>query len=137
MSSGFEWLEYLEQDALIDRLSVVSQERDAALTAMHREIGAVYRAARELAQQEARRDEPRAAARGTASENPRAERSAPPATRAAPSPSAPRDVRAGQGATSRPTPKDDADDQTRREQERARRIAARKARGRDGGGHGL
>ncbi|WP_143103484.1 hypothetical protein [Albimonas pacifica] len=107
-------------------------QRDAALTAMHREIGAVYRAARELAQQEARRDEPHAAERTRAPEKARPGRATP-----APSPSPPRDAGAGQRAASRPAPRDDADDQTRREQERARRLAARKARGRDGGGHGL
>ena len=109
-----------------------SAQRDAALTAMHREIGAVYRAARELAQQEARRDAPRTVDRTKAPETARPERATP-----APSPSPTRDTGAGQGAASRPAPKDDADDQPRREQERARRIAARKGRGRDGGGHDL
>ncbi|SDX93683.1 type IV secretion system T-DNA border endonuclease VirD2 [Albimonas donghaensis] len=103
-------------------------QRDAALTAMHREIGAVYRAARELARQEAGRDEAPAADRATAPEKAMPERATPSPTR---------DAGAGQGPTSRPAPRDDADDQARREQERARRIAARKARGRDGGGHGL
>ncbi|MAS43323.1 MAG: hypothetical protein CML46_13705 [Rhodobacteraceae bacterium] len=103
-------------------------QRDAALTAMHREIGAVYRAAQELARQEAGRDEAPAADRATALEKARPERAGPPPTR---------DAGAGQGPTSRPAPRDDADDQARREQERARRIAARKARGRDGGRHGL
>lgn len=103
-------------------------QRDAALTAMHREIGAVYRAAQELARQEAGRDEAPAADRAAAPEKARPERATPPPTR---------DAGAGQGPTSRPAPMDDADDQARREQERARRIAARKARDRDGGGHGL
>ena len=103
-------------------------QRDAALTAMHREIGAVYRAARELA----RRDAPSTVDRAAAPERVRPDRATP-----APSPSPQRNAGAGQGALSRPAPRDDADDQTRREQERARRIAARKARGRDGGGHGL
>lgn len=106
-------------------------QRDAALTAMHREIGTVYQAARELAEREAQREQPRTGDR-SASEKARPERTAP-----APSPSPQRNAGAGQEAPSRPTSKDDADDQTRREQERARRIAARKARGRDGGGHGL